>query len=575
MRRLSIRFGIGDIKLLAAGSALALLAIPLNFVIATPALADTFLCVGSDYSTCINAGYTDHDYHVHNGTSYWNAFTGHNCTNYVAYTQTLLGVPEPAFKLGDAWQWWSQASGHVPEDQVPSVGAVAWWGQNQPGAGSGGHVAYIEAVSAGGSITISEDAYPKGPFAWRMIPPGSADWPGGFIHFKAAVPGSSPTPTPNVPWNFENLDGTATSPGGHVANLGLNPTAASYQGVLHVFYYDPQGGYLRHAWKNSGGWHFEVLDGAGGTRGRNADNTGAAPVVVTGGQALNVFYYDVTTRALRRSWLSANRWSFQTLDKSGNAGSASAAVWYHGTLQVFYPALASGYLRHAWTDAAGDWRFENFDGGLNSVAGLQSSNAPNSGDSLAATVYQGAVRLFYHSAGAGTLRYAWNDPAGWHFASLDGGLPSATSGDADQIGQNPSVTVAAGRLHVFTGDATLGDLRHDWYDGSAWHFENLDGPGTTGPDHFKVGLYSATLLDGATLRVFYYDSSYGELRQAYTGPGQAWQFQNLDGLGGLPATRLGPGTDVGRYVSAMSYQGVPQLFYYDATHHNLRHAWAS
>jgi hypothetical protein len=66
--------------------------------------ADTVLCSGASYGVCINAGYTNHGYHAHSGASYEGADTGHNCTNYVAYVETLKGVARPSYHVGDAWQ---------------------------------------------------------------------------------------------------------------------------------------------------------------------------------------------------------------------------------------------------------------------------------------------------------------------------------------------------------------------------------------------------------------------------------------------------------------------------------------
>ena len=43
-------------------------------------------------------------------------------------------------------------------DERPMVGAVAWWRANVPGAGSVGHVAYVERVD-GSAITVSEAAW--------------------------------------------------------------------------------------------------------------------------------------------------------------------------------------------------------------------------------------------------------------------------------------------------------------------------------------------------------------------------------------------------------------------------------
>ena len=63
-----------------------------------PALADTVLCSGASYSTCTNAGYTDHGYGANSGNSYWQIDPGHNCTNYAAYVeQTVNGAPTPSY----------------------------------------------------------------------------------------------------------------------------------------------------------------------------------------------------------------------------------------------------------------------------------------------------------------------------------------------------------------------------------------------------------------------------------------------------------------------------------------------
>jgi surface antigen len=93
--------------------------------------------------------------------------------------------------LGNADTWYSNAAAHgVPVNSTPANGSVAWW-DDAPWNGDAGHVAYVESVNADGSITVSEDAYPSGPFDWRTITPGSSSWPGGFIHFKDLTGGGS------------------------------------------------------------------------------------------------------------------------------------------------------------------------------------------------------------------------------------------------------------------------------------------------------------------------------------------------------------------------------------------------
>lgn len=159
---------------------------------ATPATADATLCSGG-FSTCTAAGYTDHGYGAHHGTSYWGAFPGHNCTNYVAYVlQTVNHAAPPGYQLGNAADWDDTAQAHhVTVNATPTNGSVAQWNAG-PGRPQG-HVAYVEVVNPDGSLTISQDSYPAGPFSWQTISPGSSNWPHNFIHFADLHP-SSPLP---------------------------------------------------------------------------------------------------------------------------------------------------------------------------------------------------------------------------------------------------------------------------------------------------------------------------------------------------------------------------------------------
>ena len=73
-------------------------------------------------------------------------YAGDNCTNYVAYAESSLGVPTPQYSLGNADQWVAAASAHgVRVNHTPTVGAVAvWYGE----MGWSGHVDVVEAVRA-------------------------------------------------------------------------------------------------------------------------------------------------------------------------------------------------------------------------------------------------------------------------------------------------------------------------------------------------------------------------------------------------------------------------------------------
>jgi surface antigen len=167
-------------------------------VSAIPALADTSLCSNNAYSTCTSAGYTDHGYSAHSGTSYWGAYTGHNCTNYVAYVEKVVNGATTSTS-GNATDWDNNApSGSV--NTTPGLGSVAQWEAGYHGADSSGHVAYVEAVNSDGSITVSEDNWQYGPFSWRTITPGGGYWPSHFVHFAdfSSPPATSPPTTPNM-----------------------------------------------------------------------------------------------------------------------------------------------------------------------------------------------------------------------------------------------------------------------------------------------------------------------------------------------------------------------------------------
>src|SRR5690242_12627768 len=59
------------------------------------AKADTVLCSGNAFSTCINRGFTAHGYEDAYGSSHWRAASGHNCTNYVGYMLKQNGDSGP------------------------------------------------------------------------------------------------------------------------------------------------------------------------------------------------------------------------------------------------------------------------------------------------------------------------------------------------------------------------------------------------------------------------------------------------------------------------------------------------
>ena len=103
-----------------------------------------------------------------------------NCTSYVAWKLSTLGVPAGKFSgLHNGGQWAANAPPGVLVDGTPAVGSAA------VKVGSVGHVAFVEAVS-GSQITVSEyNGHYDGTWGERSGTPGSLGFT-KFVHFEAS-----------------------------------------------------------------------------------------------------------------------------------------------------------------------------------------------------------------------------------------------------------------------------------------------------------------------------------------------------------------------------------------------------
>ncbi len=80
------------------------------------------------------------------------------------------------------------------------------------------------------------------------------------------------------------------------------------------------------------------------------------------------------------------------------------------------------------------------------------------------------------------------------------------------------------------------------------------------------------VVKGTELQLFYYDATRGNLRHAFINDTRGWYFETFDG----EAASLGhDASDVGRFVTATAFDGGYQVFYYDTGSGNLRHAWTT
>lgn len=135
--------------------------------------SSTILCKG--FTACAKAGYSNFGYAAVYRQMFWRMYSGHNCTNYMAYRMIQAGMSStrPWSGSGNARNWGVVFSSKT--NQTPMVGSVAWWSAN--------HVAYVEQVVDANTIVISEDHY-GGDFDWRRIVRSGGGWPTGFIHLR-------------------------------------------------------------------------------------------------------------------------------------------------------------------------------------------------------------------------------------------------------------------------------------------------------------------------------------------------------------------------------------------------------
>ncbi len=160
----------------------------------------------------------------------------------------------------------------------------------------------------------------------------------------------------------------------------------------------------------------------------------------------------------------------------------------------------------------------------------------------------GNPHISYYDASNGDLKYA-------SFAATGGNCGPANSWDcqtldsAGDVGLYSSIAVdGAGHLHISYYDASNGDLKYAFFDGTSWQIKPIDSAG-------DVGRYTSLALDSSGRpHISYYDASDGDLRCIYF-DGSSWIGAVVDSAG-----------DVGQHTSlALDDMDRPHISYYDGT----------
>jgi hypothetical protein len=380
---------------------------------------------------------------------------------------------------------------------------------NDDSLGSSGDYLYSRAyfpVTAGTRYRIAVD----GGTAW-----GGPVGPFGIGPFHLYVRGYP------YSWTEEVVDG-AGGPGRISGEVGRYPCAVRQGTSLHAFYYDVQGGNLRHAVYDGTTWTYTVLDGAGGTAGRVYADVGRQCSAVVAGTQLHVFYHATTGGNLRHAWATpGSAWSFETLDGAGgplgrrdaNVGLWSSAALLGGQPNVSYWDATGNDVRRAWRTPTG-WRFQTVDGGGN-VGGRIDGKA---GYNTNAVVFGKKLHLFYFWLGPPSaqapngdcrLRHAELSGGTWTFTTMTGsgsepcyqgqGLATAKVSSTDV-----SVIYHEMSDQLSCGYETLSEFR---WDGVRWTYDVIDCGDSIYNGLYEPTLHSAVILDGI-LHVFYSGEDY-------------------------------------------------------------------
>jgi hypothetical protein len=437
-------------------------------------------------------------------------------------TLTAAGAPGP--------YRWAVTAGSLPDGLALSASGVLSGTVSAASAGAGDAVRTwpftVTATGATGAVAVASLELPV---------TGSPE----VFSYDATTGSLRDARWTGTAWDFATIDGRGSTLPGHTSNdVGTASSAVEIGGQPMVFYADTTTGSLRLAWRSDGTWRFQTLDGPGSVlAGHTGDQVGGAvSAVLVAGQP-QVYYYDATSGSVRYAWRAASRWQLETLDGPGSGlaqhtwhhvGSVLSALVAAGRPQVYYYDTSADSLHRAWWSGT-RWQFLTVDGSASTLAGHTGDRV---GSALSPTLSGGQPQVFYADATGQSIRQASLTASGWRFETLDGAGATGTGHTADHVGTAVSVTQLNSGTQVYYDDTTGGSLRHAWWNGSGWQFETLDGAGSViaGHDSDHVGTAVGVTAMTTGLQVYYYDATRRSLRHAWwTSTG--WHFEILDGPG--------------------------------------------
>ena len=207
-------------------------------------------------------------------------------------------------------------------------------------------------------------------------------------------------PAGQTVWTVASIDDTLQATGPAMAVDAL--------GQPHVVYQDLPNKTLRHAWRTGKGWLNESIDNKKGV-GEFA-SMAVAPVGPAAG-TLHVAYYDPATGDLRHATNGSGTWVVNAIDTENDVGQYTAiGTDKTGAAHIVYLDYTNQDLRYA-TDAGTPGKFTaQVVDGVSSAAGFYASLAVDS---------SGSIHAAYYELVASDLKYAVRKGGSWQIETVD------------------------------------------------------------------------------------------------------------------------------------------------------------
>ncbi|MDD3887951.1 MAG: Ig-like domain-containing protein [Patescibacteria group bacterium] len=265
-------------------------------------------------------------------------------------------------------------------------------------------------------------------------------------------------------------------------SLGLDSN-----GYAHISYIDTTSYYLRYAYQDASGWHYEVVD--------NRAYINSSIIAIDNNGYPHICYIDnnYTTQNIRYVYKDVSGWHYETIKSNTflNFGIyLSIALDSSNYPHISYYNYPAGYdLFYFYKNGSG-WHEETVDfggdvGQYNSIA-VDSLNQPH---------------ISYYDNTNKDLKYAFKVSGGaWAVETVD-------SSSAD-IGRSTSiVTDSSNRPHISYSDVTNYDLKYTYKDAGAWNYATVSTNASysypTSIDLTSTGLPQITYNYNNLIRAYY------------------------------------------------------------------------